>query len=205
MTRGVGFWNRIANRYARQPVADPAAYEKKLDLTRKCFPTAAKVLEFGCGTGSTAIAHAPFVASLRAVDVAPRMIEIATAKARAAGVNNVHFELGELHDADPGPYDTILGMSILHLLENRRETIQLVYDNLEAGGVFVSSTACLRDTHAWLRFIVPVGGWLRLMPPVAFFRRDDLKRELCDAGFVIETEWHPDPKAALFLIARKPG
>ena len=54
------FWDRIADRYSRRPVADEAAYQKKLEVTRQYFRPEMQVLEFGCGTGSTAIAHAPY-------------------------------------------------------------------------------------------------------------------------------------------------
>lgn len=55
------FWDRMANKYARQPIADEAAYQHKLDVTRQHFTPQSKVLEFGCGTGSTALLHAPHV------------------------------------------------------------------------------------------------------------------------------------------------
>ena len=53
------FWNRIANRYSKQPVGDETAYQKKLQITRDYLEPHMEVLELGCGTGSTAIAHAP--------------------------------------------------------------------------------------------------------------------------------------------------
>jgi cyclopropane fatty-acyl-phospholipid synthase-like methyltransferase len=61
MVQSTKFWDRIAERYSKQPVADEAAYQKKLQVTREYFRPDMEVLEFGCGTGSTAIAHAPYV------------------------------------------------------------------------------------------------------------------------------------------------
>ena len=65
-------------------MADQAAYERKLAITRECLNPDAQVLELGCGTGSTAIAHAPYVRHIRATDVSSRMIEIARSKAEVA-------------------------------------------------------------------------------------------------------------------------
>jgi len=42
------FWNQTAKRYAKKPVANQVAYEKKLQITREYFSTNMKVLEFGC-------------------------------------------------------------------------------------------------------------------------------------------------------------
>jgi len=76
------FWNRIADRYSRQRVADEESYLKKLKKTQEYFRPHMEVLEIGCGTGSTAIAHAPFVKHIEAIDISSRMIEIARGKAK---------------------------------------------------------------------------------------------------------------------------
>jgi ubiquinone/menaquinone biosynthesis C-methylase UbiE len=76
MDRSARFWDRIAKRYARRPVTDEAAYQKKLQVTREYFNSESEVLEFGCGTGSTAIAHAPHVNHIHAIDISSKMIKI---------------------------------------------------------------------------------------------------------------------------------
>ena len=60
MTQSTKFWGKIADRYAKQPITDEATYQKKLQVTREYFQPEMEVLEFGCGTGSTAILHAPY-------------------------------------------------------------------------------------------------------------------------------------------------
>src|SRR5690606_20058675 len=111
------FWNRIARRYARQPVADEAAYQRKLEVTRGFLRPGMEVLEFGAGTGSTSLTRAPLVGHITAIDYSPAMIEIAREKARAAGVENVRFEVSTIEDwqAAEHSYDAVFGNSILHL------------------------------------------------------------------------------------------
>ena len=48
------FWDKTAEKYSQQPIANQEAYEVKLDLMREYFTPDTKLLEFGCGTGSTA-------------------------------------------------------------------------------------------------------------------------------------------------------
>ena len=91
MNRESEFWNKRADNYAKRPVSDEATYEKKLDITREYFRPDMEVLELGCGTGSTALAHAPYVKHILATDLSTRMIEIARDKAKAAGIDNVTF------------------------------------------------------------------------------------------------------------------
>ena len=98
MTTSAQFWNKVAAGYSKQPIADEAAYQKKLQVTREYFQPNMKVLEFGCGTGSTAIAHAPYVQHIQAIDFSSNMIEIAQAKAEAQNIQNVTFEPASIDD-----------------------------------------------------------------------------------------------------------
>jgi cyclopropane fatty-acyl-phospholipid synthase-like methyltransferase len=62
-------WNWVAKGYAKSPVADEAAYQKKLAATREHFRPDMDVMEFGCGTGTTAVSHAPHVRHIYGYDV----------------------------------------------------------------------------------------------------------------------------------------
>lgn len=201
------FWDRIADRYSKKPVGDEAAYQKKLEITREYFRPEMDVLEFGCGTGSTAIAHAPYVKHILATDVSPKMIEIARGRADANNVGNVTFEVSTIEalDVRERSVDAVLGLSILHLLEDKETAIAKVYKILKPGGIFVSSTVCLGDTMKWFRFIGPIGKALGLMPLVRIFARNELEESLTAAGFELDYVWQPDKGKAVFVVARKPA
>lgn len=200
------FWDKMAEKYAEQPVDDEAAYQKKLDITRSHFTSGMNVLEFGCGTGSTAIVHAPYVKSILAVDFSGKMIEIARGKAAEAGVENVQFEVGAIEDlkAENARFDVILGMSILHLLEDKQAVMARVFELLKPGGFFISSTACVGDMRATIRFILPIIKMFGLAPPLDMFTAKALVASILDAGFTIEHEWRPRPNEAVFIVAKKP-
>lgn len=205
MTHESRFWNKRADKYAQRPVSDEAAYQKKLEITRKYFRPDMEVLEIGCGTGSTAIAHAPYVRHILATDFSSRMIEIARDKALAGGVDNVTFEVrpADENDVPDASVDAVMAHSLLHLLEDREQVIADVHRMLKTGGVFVSSTACLGDMLFLFRLIIPVGRFLRLFPLVKVFSAAELKSSLEDAGFEIDYEWQPKKNAAVFIICRK--
>ena len=205
MNREKNFWDKRADRYSQRPVADEETYQKKLAITREYFRPDSKVLEIGCGTGSTALVHAPYVGHIRATDLSTRMIEIAQGKAKAAGIENVTFEalgVDELHVPDAS-LDVVMAHNVLHLIDDWQEVIAEVHRMLKPGGAFVSSTACISDMALPLRMIVPVGRFLRLFPLVNVFSSDELKKNLEDAGFEIEHEWQPKRHAAAFIICRK--
>lgn len=55
------FWDRIARKYASDPIKDTAGYERTLARTRELLTHTDTVLEIGCGTGTTALKLAPSV------------------------------------------------------------------------------------------------------------------------------------------------
>ena len=205
MDRSTRFWDKIADRYAKKPVADEAAYQKKLEVTREYFDPETEVLEIGCGTGSTAIAHAPYVKHILATDISSRMIEIAREKATAQDVDNVTFKrlaIDELNLPDQS-VNAVLGLSVLHLLENKDAVIANVHKMLKPGGVFVSSTACLEGPMRIFKYIGPIGRFLGLIPYVAVFSQQELITSLQDAGFDIAHQWQPGKGKAVFIVAKK--
>ena len=206
MSNKARFWDRIATKYFQQPINDEAAYERKLELTREKLTEHSEVLEFGCGTGGTALKHAPHVKHILATDISENMLEIANRQKAESGVDNVTFQQADFDTltAPQGSFDVVLGMSILHLLSDRRPAIAKVREMLKPGGYFITSTACLGNK---LWFMAPVlwgGRLIGRLPLVRIFTYGQLVDSMRDGGFEIEHEWVPDSGNSVFVIARKP-
>ncbi len=201
------FWDRVAERYARRPVADEAAYRTKLAKTQEYLRPDTEVLEFGCGTGSTALIHAPHVRHIRAIDTSAKMLEIARNKAAAAKIDNVTFEQAAIDDfhAPDGSLDAVLGHSILHLLQDKDAVIAKVYRMLKPGGAFVSNTACIGDMSFLFRPFLATGHFLGIFPLVRIFSESSLVDSLNAAGFLIDHQWRPGKDKAVFIVALKPA
>ncbi|MFQ3789300.1 class I SAM-dependent methyltransferase [Halomonas sp. A29] len=204
MKNARAFWNKSAARYAKSPIRNVSAYEKKLAITQEYLHPDSSVLEFGCGTGSTAILHAPHVRDMVAIDISDKMLEIAEQKARDAGIENITFRRGTLEEVEQAEasFDAVLGLNILHLLEDLDATLARVHGLLKPGGVFVSSTVLIGDINFLLRLVIPPMQMLGLAPYVNRFGKQALVDKLTGAGFSIEREWQPG-KATVFIVARK--
>lgn len=200
------FWNLLSGFYARQKIADEDAYRRKLAETQAHFTPDMRVREVGAGTGSTAVIHAPHVASYEVVDFSPRMLDIARQRAADAGVKNLTFRAAGLEDLDAnGDFDAVLALSLIHLLKDRDAGIAHMAKMLKPGGLFVSSTTCLGGQHGWLKLIGPIPRALGLFPMLKHFTRDELETSIRQAGFEILDSWQPsvEKNAAVFIIARK--
>jgi len=207
MSSSEEFWNKSAEKYSKSKISDIASYEKKLAETQSLLEPHMRVVEFGCGTGSTAIAHAPFVKQIDAIDISENMLEIGRVKARDAGIDNIIFTRSTLPDynAAGSSVDVVLGLSILHLLPDRENTIKEVERILKPGGCFVSSTVCLGNSLLrYIKLIAPIAKAIGLMPDFFVFTENELATEIANSGFEIERQWHHGSgEMKVFIIARK--
>lgn len=211
MDKNARFWSRIADKYAAAPVPDEAVYQKKLAVTHEYLRPDMEVLEFGCGTGSTALVHARTVRHILAIDIASGMLEIAKQKAIKQGVENIDFRQASVEELDVAEQslDAVLGLSILHLLEDKEQVIAQVFKMLKPGGVFVTSTTCIADIFKFyklLEWFGPLGRFLGLLPLVNVFSSKELKAAITAAGFILEYVWQPEGRGksqAVFIIAKK--
>lgn len=203
---GVKIWNRVAKRYAAKPIADLDAYSHKITTTRKYFNTDSRVLELGCGTGKTAIKHAPYVQHIRAIDYSSNMLEIARLDAKEKAISNVDFERNDLGSElnRTQTFDVVLALGLLHLVEDWGRAILSIYYQCKPGGVFITSTPCLQEIAPFLRFITPILSTVGIAPKLSLFNQAELEAALINAGFQIESTWQPSRKAAVFIVARRP-
>ncbi len=197
------FWDKMAPGYAKSPVSDPEAYEHKIKITQSYLKPDMELMEFGCGTGSTAIRHAPFVKHILATDFSATMLEIAGEKVKNSNIQNITFQQSSIDEfqAPNNTYDVIMGMSILHLLKDKKSAIKKAHKLLKPGGLFISNTVCLGDNMKFMKYLAPAGMLFGLTLKV--FTTKDLVSDLENAGFSIEHQWQSGKGKAVFIVARK--
>lgn len=201
------FWNRIAEKYARQPVKNLTAYEQTLERTRAFLSGTDRVLELGCGTGSTALKLAGDAAHITASDISPAMLGIARGKAEDQGIDNVDFVCCDAGAPDfrEGSFDAVLAFNLLHLMPDAEGTVKRAYDLLKPGGHFVSKTACLREMSPLWRPLIAVMQWIGYAPFVRRLSKTEVERMIQDAGFeILQARSFDGAAASWFVAARKP-
>jgi len=137
------------------------------------------------------------------------MIGIAMDKARDQGVSNAKFITADLFDGaiDDGPYDAVLALNLLHLLEDTSAAIQHISGLLKLGGMFISKTVCQSGKGTPLKFrvlkaVLPVLQFLGQAPYVKFMTIKELEDIVTSEGFkIIESGNHPPPSR--YIVAQK--
>jgi hypothetical protein len=108
------YYQRANRLVSGDPQVDYIAY-----ITRKYLAGRSLAgLSLGCGAGHKELRWASCgnFARLDAYDLTPQRIAAAKAEARARGVANVHFHIGDVYRLDwpSGQYDVVLGDQSLH-------------------------------------------------------------------------------------------
>ncbi|MEL7116508.1 MAG: methyltransferase domain-containing protein [Pseudomonadota bacterium] len=207
MTADAAFWDRIARKYAADPIKNQTAYEATLAAVRAHFKPSDRVLEIGCGTGSTALLLAGDVARYTGADISGGMIEIAREKLAAEPIDGLDFVVAPVNETrfDAGAYDAVLGFNILHLVSDLPAALARAHALLKPGGLYITKTPCLGDMGFHIRLIVPlVKLFQRARFHVGYLTAPGLEAQVADAGFdIVESRVFDGAKHARFLVARK--
>lgn len=209
MKNATEFWDKVAPKYAQDPIKDMAAYEYTLERTKSYLTAEDRVLEMGCGTGSTALLIAPHVRDIVGTDLSPAMIGIATEKAQAGGIRNASFAAVPARDAaaQGKAFDAVLGFNLFHLTPQAEDLFAQIHGLLPKGGYFISKTPCLGDPSLGLkriafRAMIPPMQWLGKAPFVRFFSHAELESAIKFAGFEI-VETGNFPAMSRYVVARR--
>ncbi len=185
------FWDGIAKKYAAQPVGDEAGYKRTLERTASYFDEDYRVLEVGCGTGTTALKLAPHAAHITASDVSSAMIDIARDKARREGTANVQFDVASAGDAryQGRGFDAVMAFNILHLVGDMDALLASLRANLKPGGLLISKTPSLGAMNPLITWIaIPLMQLIGKAPSqVTSVSPDQLGVAIERAGFEIVT------------------
>lgn len=203
------FWDKAAEKYAKSPISDVEAYNYTLGRMRAYLTPIDTVLELGCGTGSTALLLAANVQRIVASDISSEMIRIASEKARDQGATNVDFVAAGLFDDALGaePYDAVLALNLLHLIEDLDSALQRIHGLVKPGGLFISKTVCQPGAGAPLRFrlmrfLIPILQFFGKAPFVRLMAADAFEARVEASGFeILEAGDHPPPSR--HIVARR--
>lgn len=207
MATDASFWDKIAPKYATDPISDQQAYDYTLGRTISYLKPDHRALEMGCGTGSTALQLTPHVREIVATDISPGMINIAKAK---DGPANIDFRVltAEASAKLSEPFDVVMAHNLLHLVKNAEAIIADIFGMLPTGGIFISKTPCLADPSFGvkrfaIRAVIPLMQLIGKAPStVRFLSHKDLESAMIAAGFEI-IEAGNFPSVSRYVVARK--
>ncbi|HVX13803.1 MAG TPA: class I SAM-dependent methyltransferase [Pirellulales bacterium] len=168
-----------------------------------------RVLEIGCGTGLFTEFFVAAGASVCAVDISPDLLELA--RQRGIDPKGVKFYCGEFESLDlPGPFDAVVGSSVLHHLDIAL-SLARIRDDLVPGGRLSFAEPNYLNPQVWAERRIPVvRRMMGASPDETAIVRWRLGRSLRELGFedisIRNFDWlHPAVPAALIPIVSSVG
>jgi SAM-dependent methyltransferase len=145
----------------------------------------AHALEIGCGTGLFTELLSRTGARIMAVDISPDLIE--RARMRGLPADRILFIEGRFENSTiKGPFDAIVGSSVLHHLQ-MDEALPIMYDLLRPGGVLCFTEPNMLNPQIFLQKKIPwIKRWAGDSPHETAFTRWGIRRALRRTGFRID-------------------
>lgn len=211
MSKSEEFWNKSANKYDRTEERFEQIHQTSRECAKKHLKDSDIVLDYGCGTGTTACELASHVTEIQGIDISGRMIELSKEKAAANGVENVNFAQADIFDEvyRKGSFDVILAFNMLHTVPDPQRVISRVHELLKPEGSFISVTPCLRDKMSFVvsaqiqlvRLLCKLG----IIPvPIRRLQSSDLDRLVGGGNFhVTETREIYSGASSYFIAAKR--
>ncbi len=199
------FWDRIAEGYTEY---DRQSISKNRDfiMTRNYLDINDTVMDYGCATSIMSNAIADRVKEIHAIDISPRMIEIAREKAAGYGIQNVHYATTSIFNDSfkSESFNVIIAFRVLHCVADVPSVIDRINELLKPGGVFISVTTCMGP----LKYLAgPLAALLKkfgILPPLGWFSLNSLKKALTKGNFhIVEHEKMEDKFPTYCIVARK--
>jgi SAM-dependent methyltransferase len=142
-----------------------------------------RVLDLGCGAGHTALAFAPRVAEVVALDLTPAMLEQTESLARERALENVRTELGNAAALpfDDDSFDVVTSRLSAHHYTDPAAAVREAARVLAPGGIFLLSDTIAPEDPAEDSFLNAFE-LLRDPSHVRDHRLSDWERMFRDAG-----------------------
>jgi SAM-dependent methyltransferase len=133
-------WDAAAPTFDDEPhhaLADHGLRSLWWDVLEPVLPRPpARVADLGCGTGSLSVLLAERGHVVVGVDVSPRMLELAEAKATERGVD-VRFVIGDAGAPPVGPVDVVITRHVVWALADPAAALDVWFSLLAPGGRLV--------------------------------------------------------------------
>ncbi len=211
MSKTKNFWDNASKNYDKTEERFEYIHHKSRENTKKYLESSNVVLDYGCGTGTTACEIASDVKEIYAIDISSKMIEISKGKAVEKNIENATFAEGDIFDEKlkKGYFDRVLAFNMLHTIPNPENAIQRINELLKPDGLFISITPCLKDKLPFL-----IGLQIRLVQvlckigiipvPIRRIKSSDIDELMTNGHFqIIDTEKIFQGASSYFLVAKK--
>ncbi len=163
------------------------------------------ILDFGCGSGAITNKLAKVAKAIDAIDISSGMLEFAKKQADENSIGNIKYMKTSIFDErfKDNTFDVVLAFNVLHYIEDMPSLLERISSLLKPNGVFISSTACLKEKRSFMRYLVLVLTKLGIMPNTNFYNKIELETLIENGNFGIIKSERISKLPEYFIVSRK--
>jgi 2-polyprenyl-3-methyl-5-hydroxy-6-metoxy-1,4-benzoquinol methylase len=202
MNKSEKFFDKVSSKSKPEPNQTAS---KIIESSKKFLKKSNCVLDFGCGSGAITNKLSKVAKSIDAIDISSGMLEFAKKQAEKDSVANINYIQASIFDGrfKDEKYDVILAFNVLHYIEDMPRLIERINTLLKPNGVFVSSTACLKEKRSLIGYLVLLLTRIGMMPKIFFYKKNELEILIKNGNFEIIKSEKISKLPEYFIVTRK--
>jgi len=163
------------------------------------------LLDFGCGSGTITNKVAKVVKSIKAIDISSGMLEFAKNQADKNSISNIDYNQVSIFDEcfNDKKFDGVVAFNVLHYIDDMPSLMKRINSLLKPNGVFISSTACLKERRSIIGYVVMFLGKLGLMPKINFYTKNELETLMTNGDFKMIKSDQISKLPEYFIVVKK--
>ena len=196
------FFDRVSSKAKPEPNQTAS---KIIELNNQYLEKDQCILDFGCGAGAITNKLAKSFRFIEAIDISSGMITVAKKQAKENDITNINYSQTSIFDdrLKEETFDAILAYNVLHYIEDIPSLMRRFHSLLKPNGIFISSTACLKEKRSFIRYGLLLLVKLGVVPKIEFYKRSELASLITKEHFKMVTTERISMVPEYFIMTRK--
>ena len=202
MNKSEKFFDKVSSKSKPEPTQTAS---KIIESSKEFLEKGNYVLDFGCGSGAITNKLSKVAKSIDAIDISSGMLEFAKKQAEKDSIANINYIQASIFDErlKDKKYDAILAFNVLHYIEDVPKLIERINTLLKPNGIFVSSTACLKEKRSFVSYLVLLLTKIGMMPKIFFYKKNELEILITNGNFEIIKSEKLSKLPEYFIVTKK--
>jgi 2-polyprenyl-3-methyl-5-hydroxy-6-metoxy-1,4-benzoquinol methylase len=202
MNKSEKFFDSVSSKSKPEP--NQTAF-KIIESSKEFLEKDNHILDFGCGSGAITNKLAKAAKAIEAIDISSGMLEFAKRQAEENSIGNINYIQTSIFDErfKDETFDVILAFNVLHYIEDMPSLIERINSLLKPNGIFISSTACMKEKRSLVRYLVSFLSKIGIVPKMISYEKVELETLIENGNFELIKSERISKLPEYFIVMKK--
>ena len=162
------------------------------------------LLDLGCGSGAITNKLTKEAKAIDAIDISSGMLEFAKRQAEENSIGKNYIQISIFAERfKDETFDVILAFNVLHYIEDMPNHVVRINSLLKPNGIFISSTACMKEKRSLIRYLVSFLSKTGLVPKMISYKKVELETLIENGNFEVIKSERISKLPEYFIVMKK--